>query len=212
MAKLFMLDEETWGHFVRGGKLLDEPTKNEGGEGEEVAAVVSPTAQEVAKARWELLQHALGLKGVEDNPRSMIVFEFIINIAQFCCQQSTPYSYAQMSAVLSVFGDVFEACFVAGEVGSKTRDDAITMYTEQMSQYARGEALLDVVSVKRITELFSETIIKQFDAYRYVMTELPSERIERVPIVIQTPRLLHPPLEEEKDSTDQDGEEKQEES
>jgi hypothetical protein len=212
-AQLFRLDEETYQRLVNGGKLLPlEERQNEGGEEEEVVAVVVPTVQEVAKARWELLQHALGLKGVEDNPRSLIVFEFIYNIVQFCCQQSTPYSYAQMGAVLSVFGDVFEACFVAGDVGSKTRDDAIAMYTAQMSQYARGEALLDVVSVKRITDLFSETIIKQFDAYRYVMTELPTERVERVNCIVQTPRAQHPPLVDEEKETDQDKEEKEEES
>jgi len=178
---LFHLPEEAWSRLT-GGVGFSE-------EGDEKAQhQLSP---------WQILVSALSVHSVNDNPRSQIVFEFIYNIIRFCIQSN--FSYAQVSAVLAVFGQVFSKC-VVDSVSNKTREDAIGIFTSHISQLARGPdggaPLLDVGAVKGVTALFSDTLVKNFDAYQLVMQELPIERAEELRVIVQTPISSLPLLSE----------------
>jgi len=177
---LFRLDEESWNKYNHGPVVGDEEKSIEDSE----------------KLRWEALQGALGVPSVVDNPRAMIVFEFMHHIVSFCSHSK--FSYNQMSAVLAVFGEVFNS--VVDEAGlCKTREDAIDAFTSRIMSFAQKSevpAIFDTTAVKGITGLFADTIIKHFDAYIFVMRELPVERVQEVLVVVQTPISSLPHLSE----------------
>ena len=188
----FILEQRFWDLFIEG------PTEEiVGVQGEEkVAGIV-----DLNRARWKLLEDVLCMSSVSDNPRAQIVFEFVYSVVHYCSE--CKFSYSQMSAVLGVFGEVFSTCFVDFSSG-KTRDDAIAIYTTLISRLAArsddgaSPALLDVDSVKGVTILFSDTIVKNFDAFTYVMKELPVEMAEEVLVVVDTPVLVQPLREGER--------------
>ena len=172
IVELFRVDEEAWSRFT----------------------ATSPDEQ----GRWHLLQSVLNLSSVNDNPRALIVFEFIYNVLQYCCDSK--FSFPQTSVVLTVFGEVFDLCFVAN--GGKSREDAIAIFTAQISQLALNtpdggpSVALGVESIRGITNLFSDTVVKHFDMYLYVMHELPVEFVEDVKVIVQTPVSSLPRLSE----------------
>lgn len=190
----FALKQEIW-HLFQSSPVEEETA---GVEGEEKVADIV----DVNRVRWKLLEDALCMSSVSDNPRAQIVLEFIYSIIHYCSE--CKFSYPQMSAVLGIFGQVFSTCVVDISSG-KTRDDAIAIFTTQISRLAAARSddgasppLLDVDSVKGVTILFSDTIIKNFDAYTFVMHELPVEKAEEVLVVVDTPVLVQPLREGEK--------------
>ena len=210
MAHLFRIDETTWAAYqgllvptvVETGTEAGAETGTEAGaEAEEVVATALVTAAPNQQTqKWEILSSALNLTGMDANPRSMIIFELIIHLVEFCSESG--FSFAQMSAVLSIFGDIFASCIIVDPSCCRTREEAIAMFTEQISRHAKPSAgndkqmppLFTVESIKRAAEFFSETIIKQFDAYQYVMSSLPVERPEKLFVVVQTPVTCLQPL------------------
>lgn len=186
---LFTLDEAVWSSFQTG--LLQSVEDADEEKGTEVEAQV-----DIEKQRWDILHDALNIPSVQDNPRSMIVFEFIYHIVHFCNQSN--FTFAQMSGCLAVFGEIFESFCIIDESLEKSKDDAIGMFSSRMSQFSQPNpeipTLFDVDAVREITKLFADTIIKHFDAYRYVMSELPVERVENVKLVVQTPLSVLPML------------------
>lgn len=164
-------------------------------------------ARELQEKQWAVLSQALQMSGMDDNPRAMIVFEFVFHIVHFCAESG--FNFLQMSAVLGIFGDVFSACLLTSS--GKLREDAVSMFTERISIHARpstgGEPLLDVDLVKRSAVFFADTVIKHFDAYQYVMGELPVERVERLQVVVQTPVSTLVMLDEAEGGDDQKVEE-----
>ena len=173
--EFFTLDESSWNKFhvgLESAELLEEENK----------------IMNLENEKWKILQDALSsINPINDNPRALIVFEFVYHIVHFCSQSK--FSYTQMSAVLTIFGKVFEACIIDG----KLREGAVKMFTSQMSNYT---TLLDIESIRRVTVLFSDTIVKHFDAYKFVLRELPDERVEYLKVIVQTPISILPALSE----------------
>lgn len=190
-AGLFRLDEESYAKFrgVPGATAVKEGAEGVADVTDQEPLPVQDGLEELDGGQWAVLSRALQMTGIEDNPRAMIVFEFVFDIVHFCAESG--FDFSQMSTVLGIFGDVFCSCWL-NSPSDKEREDAVTMFTQLISAHARplsagGAPLLSVGAIKRLAVFFADTVIKQFDAYQYVMSELPVERIERVHVVVQTP-------------------------
>lgn len=135
------------------------------------------------QAAEELLLGKMGLASMQDNQRAMIVFEFVFNIVEFCSKSG--FDYGKFLVILQIFQKCFDQ-FILGEAGSP--DEAIEVFKENM----RASVQFDVDSSRNVAAFFSTSFIRNFNGYRYVMTNLPVEKTDVRVLSVQTPLHLPP--------------------
>jgi len=131
-----------------------------------------------------LLGEALGLTTIgSDNPRAVIIFELIFNVVIFSL--SLGLNHDQTSMLLQVFEKVFMSCVVTE---TKSRGEAVELFTTQLKGAMLGDVgSLSVDQIKSAAVFFAQTLAKNLEAYQFVMSESPEEKVEVRLLSIQTP-------------------------
>lgn len=146
-------------------------------------AYASFVGAETPEACEEMLLDRMGLADMRDNQRAMIVFEFIFNIVEFCSKSS--FDYGKFVVILKIFQKCFDQ-FILGDAGSA--NEAIELFKVDM----RESGQFDVDSSRNVATFFSTSFVRNFNGYRYVMSNLPTEKTDFRTLSVQTPLILPP--------------------
>lgn len=128
-----------------------------------------------------VLLSALKATSYKDNQRAMVVFEYIFGVLTYCREEG--YAYDQTCALLGLHKLVFTKFIIGGEAG---RDEAIAAFKKDI--LALG--LFDVKQCRKSAQFFASALIRNFDAYRYALTKLPREQVNKRLLCVQTPHIL----------------------
>ena len=134
----------------------------------------------------EQILEKMGLSSMRDNQRAMVVFELVFQVIEFVSRSSLSFTHFQI--LLEIYHKCFER-FIVNNEGSQA--EAIEVFKEDML----SQGGLDVDISRSVAEFFSTSLIRNMEGYRYVMSHLPVEVVDKRVLAIQTPLSVLPSLD-----------------